>query len=399
MTADLLLSAIREDLILGDENLELMEFDGPGTGHASAIAAAGEDRPLLLVFPGNVSDAALATLRDAVWPRVHFMSLYRVDAGGAIRRTFSGRTEALPEPSGGPLTGGARTAVYTRTREDALGPANTRIKFDLRASSWNGEPGSPTYGHFRWMRRLVAQVARPRRGERTLDAGCGAGWVGIEAALMGASVSAFDASPAMVDIARQNAVDVGVDLDARPGFVEEVPFDHDFELVLNSGVISFAPDADVYLDRLDALVAPGGRLCIGDINPLSRGFRRRRQRHPLLPARELNGLTRARIAAMLERRGYTIESRYFYQLTFPVPELMAVSEQRWKGLGCGLLLGANRAATSLDHALGSKGRGSFDSWIVRARKGGAAGESVPVQATRSVRGTAGRPAAATGAGT
>jgi SAM-dependent methyltransferase len=218
----------------------------------------------------------------------------------------------------------------------------------------------------------VALVGRPLSGKRVLDAGCGTGWVGIEAALLGASLSVCDGSPAMLEIARSNAGLAGVPLEARVGFVEQVPFERPFDVVLNSGVISFAPDPETYLSALDRLVAPGGLLVIGDMNPLSRGFRSRRRTRPLLPTRELNGLARAHVAERLVARGYRLEARRYYQLTYPVPQLMALSERSAGGLGCGALLLLNRASSALDAALGSPCAGSFDSWILRARKPAAA---------------------------
>ncbi len=376
MIADTL-DVIRRDLLLGDEDLLVLQpaaADAPGApplGAADEIREVGRTRPLLVVFPGRPDDKHFARLRDALWPDVHFVSLYDVDEAGGIERRMAGRSEALE----GRVQGGRRTIVHTRTYDEALGPATTKLKFDLQAQSWNGAPGSPTYAHYRWMRRLIAVVAAPQMGERTLDAGCGTGWVGIEAARKGAMVSAFDASTEMVAIAGRNADEVDVDLDARPGFVEDVPFDRAFDLVLNSGVISFAPDPDVYLDRLDALVAPGGRLCIGDINPESRGFARRRARFPLIPARELNGLTRRTVEEKLVARGYTLQRALYYQLSFPVPELMALSEKKLGGFGCGLMLSLNKAACSLDQRTGSRGRRWFDSWIILARKGAAPGGS------------------------
>lgn len=369
MTAADTLDVIRRDLLLGDEDLLVLQPQAAAAGRtprdaADEIRDRGRSRPLLVVVPGRPEDADLAALRDALWPEVHFVSIYDVDEGGGIERRMAGRSE----PVEGRLDGGRRTIVHTRTYEEAVGPATTRLKFDLQAKSWNGAPGSPTYPHYRWMRRLVALVAEPRVGERALDAGCGTGWVGIEAARKGAMVSAFDPSDEMVAIARSNAEETGVDMDVKQGFVEDVPFDRDFELVLNSGVISFAPDPDVYLDRLDGLVAPGGRLCIGDINPESKGFARRRARFPLLPARELNGLPRTDVEARLARRGYRVRRSLYYQLSFPVPELMALSEQKAKGIGCGLLLAANKAACALDERTGSRGRRLFDSWIILASK-------------------------------
>lgn len=363
-----LLSATALDPILADLPVEpaIVRLESVSPEQAGRVAATA-GRPALVVIPGQPTDEALAALRDTLWPAVHVTALYRAGAEGALRRQTLSGTEALS----GTVSEGPFTALVAWRRSDALGQEQTRAKFDANAAGWTGDPGSPTYGHFRWMRRLVALVARPLTGKRVLDAGCGAGWVGIEAARLGASLSAFDGSPAMIEIARANAGLAGVPLDARVGFVEQAPFEHPFEVVLNSGVISFAPDPEVYLTALDRLVEPGGLLVIGDMNPLSRGFRGRRRSRPLLPTRELNGLARERVAEMLVVRGYRIQAQRHYQLTYPVPQLMALSERSAGGLGCGALLLLNRASSALDAAFGSHGAGSFDSWIILARKAAA----------------------------
>ncbi len=352
------------------ESLPVLALPDARTDHASRIVAACAERVELSLIPGHPDDAALAQLRDAIWPACHLTAVYRGESSGSVTRHTLGSRQLMEERFEAPLSGAPCTVIYVRLRTDAMGMANTRAKFDTTAVGWNGMPGSPTYGHYRWMRKLIADVAGPVDGLATLDAGCGTGWVGIEAALAGARVSAFDASSAMVDLAKENAVDVGVPLDGRVGFVEEVPFEDPFDVVLNSGVISFAPDPALYIERLDALVKPGGLLVIGDINPLSRGFARRRRRMPLLPSRELNGLPRAEATRLLAARGYVIEKALYYQITFPVPELMAASEKQARGFGCGLMLGLNKLAASLDGTLGSPGTSLFDSWILRARKPG-----------------------------
>jgi len=363
-----LLAPILDDLQLAATAVEVLQLPAPDAGAAPAIAAAAARAPALVVFPGLPDRPTLARLRDACWPGAHFGAIWRVAADGRIKRMTSagdGELDTRADSAGGlaPFT-----VVLARSRQDTFGQQTTRAKFDANATGWNGNPGSPTYGHYRWMRRLLAEVAQPRRGQRTLDAGSGTGWVGIEAARLGASVAAFDPSPAMIELAKGNAAQTGVPLDARVGFVENAPFDKPFELVLNSGVISFAPDPDVYLTRLDRLVEPGGTLVIGDINPLARGFLRRRRVQPLLPARELNGLTRPAVEALLVQRGYVIQARRFYQLTFPVPQLMALSEKKGLALPCAALLALNKLATATDAALFSRLSGSFDSWILRARK-------------------------------
>lgn len=365
MTATSDLAPILTDLELGTESLPVVDLPDPAGDTTAVTAPLQEQDALLGVIPSEMDDRGLATLRDRLWPEAHLTAIYRVAADGRVTRTALAGDVELPERLEGP----ARTVLFLRSRDAALGRATTVAKFDANAEGWNGVPGTATYGHYRWMRRLLAVVGKPESGQRVLDAGCGAGWVGIEAARLGAMASAFDPSPEMVRISKENAASEGVDLDARVGFVEDVPFDRPFEIVLNSGVISFAPDAGAYLDSLDKLVAPGGVLVIGDLNPLSRGFARRRRR-PLLPARELNGLRRLEVAMGLHKRGYEIEDRWYYQLTFPIPETMASSEQRFGGFGCRAALLANKAATAVDHAIGSVFASQFDSWVLRARKRG-----------------------------
>lgn len=370
------LGPIGDDLADAGRQFTLARLPSAHVEHGPAATRAVLDGHELLGIVGCPTLEELAALRDAIWPDCHVAAIYRIDAGGKVaslarrrEHELDGTWSAEGRTAAGLSLTEAATILYARPRLDAMGQSSTRQKFDLNAAGWNGTPGSPTYPHYRWMRRLLADVARPCAGLSTLDAGSGTGWVGLEAARMGAKVSAFDPSPAMVELAKANAEQIGVPLDARVGFVEDVPFDQQFELVLNSGVISFAPDADVYLDRLDGLVADGGLLVIGDLNPRARGFARRRARDPMLPARELNGLRRIDVEERLAARGYTIEGRWYYQLTFPVPELMALSETRGAHLPCKLMLGLNRAATAVDHAFGSVAETLFDSWILRARKG------------------------------
>ena len=88
----------------------------------------------------------------------------------------------------------------------------------------------------------------------------------------------------MVKFTNENAAKEGVKVEAQAGFVEKPPWSEPFSLVLNSGVVSFAPDAERYLASLDALVAKGGRLAIGDLNPLSRGMAKRRAESRCFPS-------------------------------------------------------------------------------------------------------------------
>ena len=322
---------------------------------------------LLLWLTGRRDELELAAWRNQLWPLLHVGAVYRLLSKGAAERWTVGGARAfdLGEVKAGKVHVGS--LVCAQRRLAAMAPDATVAKFDANASGWNGAPGSPGYPHFRWMRRYVARFARPRgRPERVLDFGCGAGWVGIEAAkrFRARSLSAFDPSPEMVRIAGENARAEGVaDFHGATGFGEDPPFpragDPPFDLVLSSGVVSFSPDFDRWFEGLDRAVAPGGHLVIGDLSPESLGMRRRRRTRPLLPARELNAMTRDEARARLEARGFVHRATAGYQLTTPVPEMAHVSETRLKGLLSPPLLWVNRLAT------GVPGKALFDSWVMR----------------------------------
>lgn len=333
----------------------------------------GEDSLLLLYVPGPVTDRDLAGWRNALWPLVHLAAVYQGVAGeganGAAGRTLRrmiGRNGTVEGPSLG-----AAAVLAGRRRLHAMSPAATVEKFDANAAGWDGRPGSASYRHFRWMRRLVGRFVPAAPGARVLDFGSGAGWVGIEAALAAPDVAlrAFDPSPGSVQITERNARAAGIrDFEARVGFGEDPPYpgpgEEPFDLTISSGVASFAPELEPWLDGLARTVRPGGDLVVGDIHPHSRGFRRRRSERPLLPVRELNAHSREAVRAGLEKRGFRHVRFGAYQLTWPVPELMHFDETRLRGILSRPLLLANKAASRVDRAFGSPLQDHFDSWVM-----------------------------------
>ena len=91
---------------------------------------------------------------------------------------------------------------------------------------------------------------------------------------------------------------------------------------------------------------------------------RRRASRPVLPIREMNASRRDDVEARLARAGYRIAARRYYQLTYPVPELMHFLARRAGGFGCGALLRRNQRAAARD----SNASASFDSWLLLAEK-------------------------------
>jgi len=343
--------------------------DSRGPDQGVLARELGPSDVFLYWIDGRPSASALAAARNALWPLLHVIVLYRADEHGFRRTTLSGSRDL------GGSAPGRGVLIAARRRALVLAPEATIEKFDQNASGWNGEPEGPGYAHFRWMRRHVAHFARAGGARRILDFGCGAGWVGIEAALRAreASLAAFDPSPAMVQIATENARAQGIArFEGRVGFGEDPPFpahgEAAFDLVLSSGVISFSPDPERWLDGLARTVAPGGTLVVGDIHGASHGMRERKRTRPLLPVRELNAQTREAVRTGLERRGFQFQAWSGYQLSWPLPQLMHANETRLCGLFTQPLLWTNQLASALDLAFRSPAQSFFDSWVMRLRR-------------------------------
>jgi SAM-dependent methyltransferase len=357
----------------------------PGDGtRASLVERAGERSPeslvalagerlgeagvLLLTLEAQVEERELALWRNRLWPLLHAVAVYRVGPDGSSRTSLSGRAELAP------VTGQALTVLAMRRTAHLLAPEATREKFDQNAAGWNGEPGGPGYPHFRWMRRFVGRFAPVPAAARILDFGCGAGWCGIEAALAApappTALHFFDPSPEMVRIAAQNARAAGITAaEGRVGFGEAPPFpakdEAPYQLVISSGVVSFARDFDAWMGGLLEAVAPGGTLVIGDLDPRSRGMLARRRTRPLVPLRELNGKVPAEVRTWLERAGLRYLDGAGYQLSWPLPQMRHLNETRLGGWLSRPLVGIEAAAAGLDRRLGARAVGRFDSWVMR----------------------------------
>jgi SAM-dependent methyltransferase len=349
-----------------------------GRRFAALEAELADDSAFMLVVEGKVDDKRLAAWRNSLWPLIHVGAIIKVSGGSAKRITLSGveKLEGTFDFEGAVLFG--------RRTEHVMSPAATVEKFDKNAGSWDGNPGGPGYPHFRWMRKFVGHFAQPLPAPKggapldILDFGCGAGWVGIEAAKSigqagDVTLASFDPSPEMVKITEANAAKEGVaKFQGRVGFGEAPPFggahegatDERFDYVISSGVVSFSPDVETWMDGLVATLKPGADLVVGDIHPHSKGFRRRRTRKPLLPVREMNARTREAIRAGLEARGLKHVRSGAYQLTRPIPEAMHVNETKLKGILTYPLLWANKLITAIDGSFGSPMQDRFDSWVM-----------------------------------
>ncbi|MBB5985510.1 bifunctional 2-polyprenyl-6-hydroxyphenol methylase/3-demethylubiquinol 3-O-methyltransferase UbiG [Sphingobium lignivorans] len=112
---------------------------------------------------------------------------------------------------------------------------------------------------------------RPLAGKRALDIGCGAGLVAEPLARMGAAVTAIDAAPENIAVARAHADAMGLAIDYRACGVETLA-EPRYDLITTLEVIEHVSDPALFLAAIARLLKPDGLLILSTPNrtPLSR---------------------------------------------------------------------------------------------------------------------------------
>jgi 2-polyprenyl-6-hydroxyphenyl methylase/3-demethylubiquinone-9 3-methyltransferase len=104
----------------------------------------------------------------------------------------------------------------------------------------------------------------PLAGKTALDVGCGAGLLAEPLARLGAKVTGIDASPEVIEVARNHARAMGLEIDYRAGDVQAL--DGQFDLVTSMEVIEHVADAAAFLKALASRLAPDGLLVMSTPN-------------------------------------------------------------------------------------------------------------------------------------
>ncbi len=118
--------------------------------------------------------------------------------------------------------------------------------------------------------RMVVELAGIQPGHTVLDVGCGTGNLTLTAETAGGRdghVYGIDASPEMIERARQKAAHAGSAVVFDVGLIEKLPFpDAMFDRVINRLVIHHLPD-DLKMSGFSEILRvlkPGGELLIAD---------------------------------------------------------------------------------------------------------------------------------------
>jgi 2-polyprenyl-6-hydroxyphenyl methylase/3-demethylubiquinone-9 3-methyltransferase len=104
----------------------------------------------------------------------------------------------------------------------------------------------------------------PLSRKTALDVGCGAGLLAEPLARLGAKVTGVDAAAKLIDIARDHAAKMGLDIDYRAGDVRQL--EGQFDLITCMEVIEHVADPAAFVKALAKRLAPEGLLVMSTPN-------------------------------------------------------------------------------------------------------------------------------------
>jgi len=124
------------------------------------------------------------------------------------------------------------------------------------------------------VRARYVQERATLSGAHALDVGCGGGLLSESLARAGASVTAIDLAPTMVETARLHALDSGLTIDYRVQSAEMLLNSHaeKFDVVTCMEMLEHVPDPGATIAVLARLTRPGGDLFISTINRNLKSF-------------------------------------------------------------------------------------------------------------------------------
>jgi 2-polyprenyl-6-hydroxyphenyl methylase/3-demethylubiquinone-9 3-methyltransferase len=169
--------------------------------------------------------------------------------------------------------------MEARMAESSIVPEEVK-QFASHAGDWWDPSGSEAMLHklnpvrLKYIRDQVDQhwqvdehSRTPLEGKSALDVGCGAGLLAEPLARLGAKVTGLDASAALIEVARNHAAAMGLEIDYRAGEVEKLK--GSLDLITCMEVIEHVADPAAFLGALAKRLAPGGLLILSTPNATS----------------------------------------------------------------------------------------------------------------------------------
>jgi SAM-dependent methyltransferase len=144
--------------------------------------------------------------------------------------------------------------------------ADLRSEWERNATAWIAWAREPDHDSYWAFHRDVFLAGVPEPGRRTLDLGCGEGRFSRDLTSMGHRVVGLDVSPSMLAAAHtaDSTIPVCLADAARTPFA-----DHSFDLVIAFMSLQDVDDVTAAIEEAARTLAPGGRLCLAVVHPIS----------------------------------------------------------------------------------------------------------------------------------
>jgi SAM-dependent methyltransferase len=150
--------------------------------------------------------------------------------------------------------------MATEVRQDTPAP-DAQLKARHRAMWASGDYPAMVETFLLPLGPRLVEASRITPGMRVLDVAAGTGNASIPAAQRGASVTASDLTPQLLEAGLHRAKGAGVDLDWVEADAEHLPFeDASFDAVISSIGAMFAPHHRQVADELVRVCRPGGTI-------------------------------------------------------------------------------------------------------------------------------------------
>jgi len=114
---------------------------------------------------------------------------------------------------------------------------------------------------------LAFRLFTPVKGMRVLDIGCGTGNFSLKLARMGCRVVGIDISNEMLDIAKQKAIEEGLDIEFYNRDIYDLKFkDEEFDSVFSMAAFEFIEEPLKAIDEIFRVAKKESQILIGTIN-------------------------------------------------------------------------------------------------------------------------------------
>lgn len=131
------------------------------------------------------------------------------------------------------------------------------------APDWDAGDYEHTAAQLHPAAEVLVDTARPQRGERVIDVGCGTGNASLLAARRGARVLGVDPAPRLLQVARERAAAEGIEASFEAGDAAALPAgDGEAELLLSVFGLTYAPDPETAAAELARVCSASGRVVL-----------------------------------------------------------------------------------------------------------------------------------------